>query len=137
MAAVKPENREVTLSYPGGTVTCVRGLMTYLFPKIKYTWTVPTGTTPRGRRRSYYSRRRTNADAGQPLSIHMESGDVWQVRITGTPLDFINALIASTDDSKIAAVYSERGTNFLPKAEPLEGLQPAPNAALSTEPVAA
>jgi hypothetical protein len=111
--------------------------MTYLFPKIKYRWEVPTGTTPRGRRKSFYSRRRTNADAGQVLAIHMESGDVWQVRITGTPLDFIKALIASTDDSLIAGVYSERGTNFLPKAEPLEGLQPAPNAAFTTEPVEA
>lgn len=131
MAAVKPDNREVTLSYPGGSVSCVRGLMKYLFPKINFTWNKPVGTTPRGRRKSYYFRRRTLADPGQPLYIHMESGDVWTVRITGTPLDFINAMLASVDSTQIAAVYSERGTNFLPEAEPLGGNNggggPAPN----------
>jgi hypothetical protein len=120
MATVKPDNREITIAYPKGTVTAVRGLMRYLFPEVKTAWKKPTGLTPRGRRKSYYSRRRTNAAAGQVLRLHTDQGDVWSVRVTGTPLDFINAMLASTGGEKIVAVYSERGKNFLPEPEPLK-----------------
>jgi hypothetical protein len=116
MAGVKPENREITVAYKGGTVSAVYGLIKYLFPSVTFKWRKPTGTTPKGRRKSYASRRVSNSEAGQPIMIKMASGEVWWVRITGTPLDFINALLADNPDERFYGVYTKRGTNFLPEA---------------------
>lgn len=117
MAATKPDNREVTLTYPKGSVSACLGLIKYLFPSVKFAWKTPTGTTPRGRRRSFNYKRRSPSDAGEPLRIMMKDGTSWWVRITGTPQDFIRALFAETDDDRFTGIYTQRGTNFLPEVE--------------------
>jgi len=117
MATIPKERRETVLKYKGGSVQATYGILKFLFPNIKFVWKRPEGLTPRGRRKSWGHVMATTADPGQVIKVHTVDGDVWQCRITGTPLDFLNAIMDGRDDEKIAAIYTERGEKYAPEAE--------------------
>lgn len=92
------------------------GVLTKIFGQTSYRWVRPTGLTPRGRRKQYKGRQRSNAAAGESVWIRFTDGDVYQVRITGSLTDFIDQVLAKADQSEILAVWTERGSLKGPEA---------------------
>jgi hypothetical protein len=116
--AIDPKARTVTLSYPGGTVTAVLGLIEYIFGTQTIGWQTLAGPalTPGGRRRRKYgTRQRSAAAGGRVMNLRLDEGHVWQVRYSGTDLDFISAVISKTVPGRVKQAWTPRGTIYGPQ----------------------
>lgn len=91
-------------------MTANLGTLNYIFGNQRFRWVRPSGTTPSGRRKQYRGRQRSNAAAGQPVWIRFDTGQTVQVRITSTLTQFIDEVIAKTDEGKILNIWTARGT---------------------------
>lgn len=98
------------MTYPGGAVTARLGVLKAMFGNLSFRWVRPTGTTPSGRRKQYRGKQRSNAAAGQPVWVRFTNGELYQVRITSTLTEFIDHLIAKTDEGRIVNVWTSRGS---------------------------
>lgn len=114
--AIDPNATSITLSYEGGTATAPLGVLEALFGTLQFQWLAPIGEPgPSGRRRLKYGRRqRSRAKAGKPVSVRLNSGDVWTVRVTGADIDFLDKLLTQSG-ANVAAVWTPRGTIYAPQ----------------------
>ena len=117
--AIDPKAREVTLTYPGGTVTAKLGIIQAIFGPQQIRWNalsagpaLPGGNT----RRKYGTRQRSSAAGGRQMFVRLDSGEVWSVRQTGTVIKFIDAVIARSAPGKVLNVWTPRGTIYGPQA---------------------
>jgi hypothetical protein len=96
-----------------------RGLLEYIFGSLNLTWgpTRPAGP----RRRPYGSRQRTNAAAGQPMFLQLDTGQIYSVRITSTQSSFLDQ-ITTRAAGKVLRVWSQRGTDYGRKTAELDSL---------------
>jgi len=118
--ATDPNLRLVTLTYPKGTVTAVRGLINYLFGSSSAAvgWTPsanPLDPVTGRRRRKYGTRQRSSSRAGENLTMVLDNGDQYSVRVTGTHTSFIDFFLAKGVNRKVANIFSERGTIYGPQ----------------------
>lgn len=109
--ATNPENKTMTVSYEGGTVTGARGLLTWLFPPLAFQWT-PQGVEGNNRRRKYGTIQRSNARAGRVHYLVTDDGETYSVRVTGSTTKFLDKIIANVDSSRLKAVYTHSGTKY-------------------------
>jgi hypothetical protein len=111
-----------TIAYKGGTVTAVAGLLDYLFDNVtgEVSWTAPASpadpVTGR-RRRKYGTRQRSSSRAGEAMQLVLKNGKTYIVRVTGAHIDFVEFFLSQGGGSKVANVYSERGTEYGPQAK--------------------
>lgn len=120
--ATEPNLRLVTLTYPKGTVTAVRGLINYLFGSTSAAvgWTPsanPADPVTGRRRRKYGTRQRSSSRAGENLTMVLNNGEKYNVRVTGTHIDFIDFVLAKGVGRKVDNIYSERGTEYGPQVK--------------------
>lgn len=108
--AVHPGNQLLTLSYAGGTVTGAKGLLEYFLPVGNMQWTPQSGGA--NGKRKYGTIQRSQARPGRIHYIKLTNGETYTVRVTGTSIKFIDKIIASGSQDKIAAVYTQSGTKF-------------------------
>jgi hypothetical protein len=106
--AADPKRRNQTVQYDGGTATGAAGLIEFLFGAQQLVW---EGGTDSNLKRPYGSRQRSNAAAGEPMTVELLDGSTYTLRVTGTHKAFIAKLVKPAED-KIAQVYSERGTIY-------------------------
>lgn len=113
--AAAPENQDRTIVYPGGTATGIGGLIDYLFGEVELAWaaTNPGPNVPgQPKKRKYASKQASNAAAGEPIRLRLDTGDLYTLRVTGTHTAFIDQLILSGASVKVEQVFSERGTKY-------------------------
>lgn len=110
--SVSPDARKTVVVFDGGTVTAPLGTIKRLFPGARPRWTRAEGTTRTGRRRGYRNRQRSNAAAGEAISIREIDGDVFTVRVTGSQNNFIDNVIRGENEDRIIQIWSERGTLY-------------------------
>lgn len=115
--AFDPLAKQVTVSYPGGTMTATYGLMQYLLGDLQLSWERPsTSTNSQGRRlRKYGARQRASARGGRVMNLLLRSGDVFQCRITGTDTDFIDYILAKAGLEVVLNIWTQRGTIYGPQ----------------------
>jgi hypothetical protein len=121
--AIDPKARTITLTYPGGSVTAVRGLIEYIFGAQQVSWEDPIGpaTTPGGnRRRKYGTRQRSAAAGGRVMTLRLDEGHEWDVRYAGTDLDFLAQVIAKATPGKVLQAWTPRGTIYGPQLGALQ-----------------
>ena len=114
--AVDPLRRQFLVTYDGGSVSGAKGTIEALFGTVTPTWQVKAAGPGK---RPYGSRQRSNAAAGEPMTVEFQDGFVATVRVTGTHTRFIQEVLAR-DEGQIAAIYSERGSWYGPQAPVLE-----------------
>jgi hypothetical protein len=119
--AIDANARLNTITYPGGTVTAQRGLLTYVFGDLSTAlrWEAPgSAVNPNtGRRRRLYgTKQRGSSRAGEGLQLKLDNGSVYTVRVTGTHLNFIQFMLGRMRTGKVMEVTSERGTIYGPQA---------------------
>jgi hypothetical protein len=113
--AIDPKARTVTLSYAGGTVTGVLGLIEYIFGAQQLRWTAPSlpPSTPGGpTRRKYGSRQRSSAAGGKTMTLRLSNGETWQLRYTGTAIKFIDAVLTKSVPGRVVQAWTPRGTIY-------------------------
>lgn len=110
--AVDPLRRQYLVTYDKGSVSGARGNIEALFGTVEPTWQVRTGGP---RKRPYGSRQRSNARAGQPMTVVFTDGYQCTVRVTGTHTAFIQQVLARAE-GEISNIYSERGTWYGPQS---------------------
>lgn len=115
--AVNPNARLQTVSYPKGTATAPKALITYLFGLNVggLAWTPsrnPADPVTGRRRRKYGTRQRSSARAGEAMQVVLDNGEVYTCRITGSHTAFIDFFLAEGLGTKVLNVYSERGTEY-------------------------
>lgn len=116
--AVPPvDAREAILTYEGGSVSAAYGVLKALFKVPSFRWVKPRGTTPSGRRKQYTHRMRALADAGQPVTVRLTDGEVWQVRVTGTMIDFIDKVLADGNADNVMQIWTARGSLYGPEPD--------------------
>jgi hypothetical protein len=119
MAVPDPKARKVTLFYNGGSVTATKGLLDFLFPSWNPSW-LPNGESGSGRR-PFGSRQRDTRGKGQVMTLQLQNGEEWGVRITGSHTKFIQVLLGQGSTDQVLQVFSERGTVYGPNAGTLNG----------------
>jgi hypothetical protein len=126
--ATDPKARRITVGYPGGTMSATIGLVEYLLGAQKLVWSKPTaGTTADGKRkRKYGSKQRALALGGRPMSIVLDNGETYTVRVTGADLDFIEFVLARVEENKVLNIYTPRGTIYGPQFPEAGAIVPAP-----------
>jgi hypothetical protein len=110
-----------TITYPGGTITASRGLLTYVFGDLSTSlrWEAPGSAVDPNtgrRRRLYGTRQRGSSRAGEALTLKVDDGREYIIRVTGTHLNFIQFMLGRMKPGKVAEVFSERGTVYGPQA---------------------
>jgi hypothetical protein len=110
-----------TITYPGGTITASRGLLTYVFGDLTTAlrWEAPgSAVNPdTGRRRRIYgTKQRGSSRAGEGMTMKLDNGDSYTIRVTGTHLNFIQFMLGRMKAGKVVEVLSERGTVYGPQA---------------------
>jgi hypothetical protein len=115
--AADPKARLVTVAYPGGTMTATIGLLEYLLGDLKLSWRAPSDSTNNaGRRlRKYGSRQRARARGGRVMNLALLGGGVWQVRITGSDIDFVDFILARVGEGLVLNAWTARGTEYGPQ----------------------
>jgi hypothetical protein len=118
--APAPSARLTTITWPKGSITAPRGLLVYLFGDLAQTvaWaSTTTNTDPvTGRRvRRYGTRQRSSARAGEAMTVVLNNGEQFSVRITGSHYNFLDQFLGRGAGEKVANVYSERGTIYGPQ----------------------
>jgi hypothetical protein len=108
--ATDPKNQLLTLSYAGGTVTGTKGLLEYFLPVGNMQWTPQSGGA--NGKRKYGTIQRSSARPGRIHYIKFTTGETFSVRVTGPSIKFIDKIIASGTQDKIAAVYTQSGTKY-------------------------
>jgi hypothetical protein len=111
--AVDPKAKQVTVTYPGGTVTATRGLMDFLFPSRIPSW-LPNGESGVGKR-PFGSKQADNRAAGRLLKLVLSDGSTFSVRITGTDTKFLQTFLGAGNVSNVSMVYTEAGTIYGPQ----------------------
>lgn len=104
--------RKLVVVYEGGSVTASKAALALIFNTNTLQWSRPGGLLPSGRRRKYGTRQRTNAAAGEAMTIRFNNGSQWTYRITGTHTDFIDNVISRLSANNIDEIWSERGTIY-------------------------
>lgn len=118
LMAIDPKARTVTLTYPGGTVTGVLGLIEYIFGAQQIRWTPisQSPTTPGGNtRRKYGSRQRSSAAGGRSITLRVDTGKTWQLRYTGTTVKFLDAVVVKSVPGRVVQAWTPRGTIYGPQ----------------------
>jgi hypothetical protein len=99
-------------------MTATRGLIEYIFGDIRPSWqaTGASGTPLPGfpRRKKFGSKQRRTAAAGKPITLLLDTGETFIVRVTGADIDFIDKLLTSTQD-RVLAAWTPRGTKYAPQ----------------------
>jgi hypothetical protein len=115
--AFDPLAKQVTVTYPKGTVTAPYGLFQYLLGDLQLSWQPPSNSqNPDGRRlRKYGARQRASARGGRVMNLVLRSGDTFQCRITGTDTDFIDWILAKSGLEVVLNIYTQRGTIYGPQ----------------------
>jgi hypothetical protein len=60
---------------------------------------------------------RSLADAGQPVTVRLTDGEVWQVRVTGTMIDFIDKVLADGNADNVMQIWTARGSLYGPEPD--------------------
>lgn len=102
----------MTLFYSGGSVTATKGLLDYLFPLWVPSW-LARGDSGVGRR-PFGSRQRDNRAAGEQMTLTLDTGKDYTVRITGTHKRFLQTILSEVQEGKVLRVVSERGAKYGP-----------------------
>lgn len=112
--ATDPKAKLVRLSYEKGSITLTRGLAEYLFGEVDLQWQTSEGggTDAAGRRKKKYgTNQKSLARAGKPMSIRIDDGSVWTVRVSGADIDFLDKALAKAG-TKIEEAWTPRGTIY-------------------------
>jgi hypothetical protein len=118
MATVDPNKRKVTVAYEKGTATMSYGLLKAIFPAAELRWEpISNAQNPFTGRKSFkYGRRqRSLAAGGTSVSVMIEDGSVWTIRIAGHISNFIDQVLARTPDNTVLSMWTERGTIYGPQ----------------------
>jgi hypothetical protein len=126
--ATDPKARRITVGYPGGTMSATIGLVEYLLGAQKLVWSKPTsGETADGKRkRKYGTKQRATALSGRPMTIVLDNGESYTARVSGADIDFIEFVLARTEENKVLNIYSPRGTIYGPQFPEEAALVPTP-----------
>lgn len=112
----------MTVSYQGGTLTATRGLIEYIFGEFEPSWQatgadgVPLPGFPR--RKKFGTKQRRNAAAGKAITLELDTGEAFSVRVTGADIDFIDKILTATG-SKVLRAWTPRGTVYGPQYAPV------------------
>lgn len=112
--ATAPEGRLVTVRFPKGSLRAPKANIEKVVSIASAGWT--GGPTLEGgrRRRKYGYRRKSNAAAGQAITIDFADGERWTYRLTGTVENFISRLVAPGSNDAITAITTQRGAEYGP-----------------------
>jgi len=114
--AVDANAQVVTVILGKTRVTASRAAIQKLFGSIPSRWERLDQLNNPLSKRPYGSRQRTNARAGEPMTVLFEDGDTWTYRVSGLHKKFLSEVLAKTP-AKISNVFSQRGTVYGPQPE--------------------
>ncbi len=109
--ATNPENRTITISYPGGTVSGARGLLWYAFGPRETRWD-PTSVPGSPRKRKYGFTQRRRAKPGRVHYLKLDDDKLYSVRVTGPTQKFVDTVLAKNSNMKVQAVYTQSGSTY-------------------------
>lgn len=114
--ATAPEGRLVTVRFQKGSLRAPKANIEKLVSISSAGWV--GGPTLEGgqRRRKYGYRRKSNAAAGQAITIDFADGERWTYRLTGTVENFISRLIAPGTNDAVTSITTQRGAEYGPDA---------------------
>jgi hypothetical protein len=112
--ATAPEGRLVTVRFLKGSLRAPKANIEKIVSVEGAGWT--GGPTLEGgiRRRKYGYRRKSNAAAGQAITIDFADGERWTYRLTGTIENFIDRLIAAGTVDSVTNITTQRGAEYGP-----------------------
>jgi hypothetical protein len=110
--ATDPNDRNVTFSFPKGTMTGARGLIAYFMNLGSAQWTVGGAG---GRKRKYGTRQRSLAAGGKVAYVRLDTDDIHTVRYTGTFQNFIDNILPKSKQGKVVEIMTQSGTKAGPQ----------------------
>lgn len=116
--AADPKAKLLTVTYPKGTMTATRGLIEFMLGTQTLQWKAPSSgpQLPGSRRKRVYgTRQRAAAAGGRELTVVINDGSSWVVRVTGADIDFLDYVLSKAGTTKIQKVYTKRGTIYGPQ----------------------
>ena len=112
--AAAPEGRLTTVKYAGGSVRAPLANIQALLGPVEMSWAALGSGGAGGPGRPYGYRKKANSAAGKAVAVIFLNGERWTYRVTGTMKAFINELLAKTSLTEIAAIETQRGSEFAP-----------------------
>jgi hypothetical protein len=109
MAIKDPKARIGAIKYPKGRVAGALGLLEAIFGENDIAAPNEIRTDSRGRRRLVNLRNKASAAGGKQVIIDLKSGESYQLRYSGTLVDFQLGAVPKMDRGKVLSYSTARG----------------------------